>query len=316
MRCKPLPPAVADRLMSLVGRGGQYLVNALAPGGYDRHAGLAYGDLPRQKLDVYVPRRVPDKAPVVVFFYGGRWQEGDRRRYKFVAQALTSRGFIAVLPDYRLYPQVRFPAFVEDGALAVKWAHEHARRYGGRAGSLFVMGHSAGAHIAALLALDGEFLRTVGGTRDWLAGMVGLAGPYDFLPLEADDLRDMFGPPPRFPATQPINHVDGQSPPLLLLQGLQDRTVFPKNARNLEQAVRSRGGSVKAVYYRRKAHINIIAALAAPLRFTGTVLTDIADFVHLHNGDRMAPDVGGERAAPNGTPVSESSAARSPRSHS
>jgi len=297
--------------MSLVGRGGQYLVNALTPGGYERHAGLAYGELPRQKLDVYVPEQAADRAPVVVFFYGGRWQEGARRLYKFVAQALTSRGFVAILPDYRLYPHARFPAFVEDGALVVKWAREQAHRYSGDVGRLFVMGHSAGAYIAAMLALNGEFLKAVGGSREWLAGMIGLAGPYDFLPLEAEDLKDMFGPPSRYAETQPINHVDGLAPPLLLLQGLQDRTVFPKNARNLEKAVRSRGGSVKAVYYRRKDHINLIAALAAPLRFTGTVLTDIADFVRLHADDHVArAEARGRDVPPGPNPV------RPPRSQS
>jgi acetyl esterase/lipase len=268
---------------------GQRLVNALASAGaYRRYTGVAYGGEPRQKLDVYIPKNPPPRAPVVIFFYGGRWSGGSRQGFKFAAQALTSLGFIAAVPDYRLYPRVTFPAFVQDGALAVKWAHDHAARYGGDPGKLFVMGHSAGAHIAAMLALDGQYLRAAGGDRQWLAGMIGLAGPYDFLPLKEDDLKAIFGPPPRYPDSQPVNFVDGGQPPLLLLHGLKDRTVLSENARSLAARVRETGGEANTLYYRRKTHIGLVAALAPLLRHTATVLTDIGEFIDGHAAESAA----------------------------
>src|SRR5687767_4233845 len=139
------------------------LLNAMVPtGGYVRTRDVAYGTLPRQKLDVYRPRGATSLSPLVVFFYGGDWQTGSKRDYRFVTQALASRGFVAVMPDYRLYPEAVFPAFVEDGALAVRWARNHAALIGGDGRRIHLMGHSAGAHIAALLTLDEHYLRDVG----------------------------------------------------------------------------------------------------------------------------------------------------------
>ncbi|HXG27428.1 MAG TPA: alpha/beta hydrolase, partial [Nevskiales bacterium] len=181
--------------------------------------------------------------------------------------------------DYRLYPEVRFPAFVEDGAQAVRWARAHARQYGGDPQKLFVMGHSAGAHIAALLALDPRYLQAVGGERGWLSGMIGLAGAYDFLPLTDDDLKDIFGPPERYPLSQPINHVDGHNPPLLLLHGRTDTTVRLKNTVNLAARIRARGGPVQTVIYPVMGHVRMIASLAPPLRQVSRVLDDIAGFI-------------------------------------
>jgi acetyl esterase/lipase len=261
------------------------LVNAFVPDdGYTLHSGIAYGDHARQRLDVYVPEPAPSAAPVVVFFYGGRWRSGDRDFYRFVGQALVARGYVAVIADYRLYPEVRFPAFIEDGARAVRWAREHAAGYGGDPGRLFVMGHSAGAHIAALLALDPQYLQAVGGRREWLAGMIGLAGAYDFLPLTDDDLKDIFGPPERYPLSQPINHVDGRNPPLLLLHGRTDTTVRLKNTVNLAERVRAAGGSVQTVIYPVMGHARMIASLAPPLRYASRVLADIAVFIDARAG--------------------------------
>lgn len=275
--------AVMTVVSVLAGCSGQALVNGLTPSGdYTLSSDISYGDKSRQNLDVYVPKEKAAKAPVVVFFYGGRWEEGNKDGYKFVGQALSSRGFVTVIPNYRLYPQVKFPAFVQDGAKAVAWARAHATEYGADPDKLVVMGHSAGGQIAALLALDGEYLQAVGGSRTWLAGMVGLAGPYDFLPLKEADLQDMFGPPSHYPASQPINFVDGKNPPLLLLHGLADKTVYPKNARNLAKAVAAKGGQVAIKLYPGVTHIRLIANLAAPIRFFGlggTELDDISAFI-------------------------------------
>jgi acetyl esterase/lipase len=267
-------------LATLTACATRQLINAFVPeDGYRVHNGLGYGTLPRQAVDVYAPEPLPSAAPVVVFFYGGRWSGGDRDFYRFVGQALVSRGFVTVIADYRIYPAVKFPAFVEDGASAVRWAREHAREYGGDPKKIFVMGHSAGAHIAAMLALDPQYLKAVGGSRDWLAGMIGLAGAYDFLPLTEDDTKDMFGPPERYPLSQPINFVDGQNPPMLLVHGRTDTTVRLKNTVNLAAKIREKGGPVETVIYPAMGHARMVASFAPPLRFTSSVLDDVSAFI-------------------------------------
>jgi acetyl esterase/lipase len=274
-------------LFALTACASTRLVNAFIPSsGYQVHGNLGYGELPRQALDVYVPTPQPRQAPVVLFFYGGRWSGGDRDFYRFVGQALSSRGYVAVIADYRLYPEVKFPAFVEDGALAVRWVREHISGYGGDPQKLFVMGHSAGAHIAAMLAIDPQYLRAVGGSREWLSGMIGLSGPYDFLPLTDDDLKDMFGPPSRYAQSQPVNFVDGQNPPLLLLHGRTDTTVRLKNTLNLADKVRQQGGVVQTEIYPVMGHVRMVASLAAPLRFTSSVLEDVSAFIQSQSKGR------------------------------
>lgn len=266
----------------LAGCSGQQMLNTLTPSsGYGQTVAV-YDAERRLSLEIYQPPGARG-APVVVFFYGGRWTAGRPADYRFVGQALVSRGFVAVLPDYRHYPKVRFPAFVEDAARAVRWAQLHAARYGGDPDRLFVMGHSSGAHLAALLALDPDLLKAAGGDRAKLRGMIGLAGPYDFLPLTAPDLRDMFGPPERFELSQPMTYVDGANPPLLLLHGEDDADVGVHNTRNLAGAVARAGGPVEAVIYPELSHSWIVATLAVPLRARSDVLDRVADFVRRHS---------------------------------
>ncbi|HET7314426.1 alpha/beta hydrolase [Salinisphaera sp.] len=280
--------AAVSLLASLLAAcSGQFWVNTLVPRwGYDRHSDIAYGNLPRQKLDIYTPDEPAAGHPVVVFFYGGGWQSGNKDGYRFVGQALASRGITAVLPDYRLYPAVRFPAFIEDGAAAVAWTRQHIGAYGGNACHLFVAGHSAGAHIAAMLATDGAYLAAAGASIHDLAGFIGLAGPYDFLPIKGPTLQKIFAPKSNWPNTQPINFVDGDEPPMLLLHGGADTTVRPENTINMAAKVNQSGGSAKVKIYPGVTHIMLIAPLAATLRFMGDELDQIADFVSLRVTDR------------------------------
>lgn len=274
----------------LGGCSGQRLLNTLTlETDYQRASNIVFDDATGLKLDVYTPAGARN-APVVVFFYGGRWSEGSKDLYEFVGGALAKQGFVAVVPDYRLYPGVRFPAFVEDSAKAVRWAHEHAGRYGGDPGRLFVMGHSAGAYNAAMLAADESWLAAVGGSRRWLAGMIGLAGPYDFMPFTDPDIQDMFGPPERYADTQPINHVDGKNPPLLLLHGENDVSVWPKNTRNWAAKVRAAGGPVETVIYPQMTHTWIVATLSRPLQGQSDVMAYVADFVLRKSGLKPDPE--------------------------
>lgn len=263
------------------------LANALAPrGGYAVRRDLAYGPDPRHRLDLYLPDApAAPGVPLVVFFHGGNWEAGSKDLYLFVGEAFASRGIAVAVPNYRLYPAVRHPAFLEDAAAAVAWLAQGGG--GGQGGRPAVLaGHSAGAYIAAMLALDGRWLARAGAPRP--AGLVGLAGPYDFLPLRDPMLRDLFHAdrdPDGLPATQPIAHADGADPPALLLTGDADREVRPGNSGRLAARLRAAGGTAELVVYPGLGHVGVLAALAAPLRpFSAPVLDDVAGFVA-----RLAP---------------------------
>ncbi len=256
------------------------LINELAPvDTYRRTADLAYGPHPRQRLDVYASVQGPRPAPLVVFFYGGSWRSGSRGDYLFVGEALASRGFVVAVPDYRLYPEVRFPGFVDDCALAVAWIRAHAASYGADPGRLFVMGHSAGAYNAAMVALDGRYLARAGLEPPRIAGWMGLAGPYDFLPLESRLLRSVFGWPDTPPETQPIRFVGPAAPPTLLLTAERDGIVSPGNSARLAARLREAARPVRMITYPQLDHRTLVGALAAPLRDLAPVLDDVAAFV-------------------------------------
>ncbi|CAN5120752.1 alpha/beta hydrolase [soil metagenome] len=259
------------------------LLNALTSRrGYSIEAGVAYAGGPRLVLDIYTPDGAGAETPVVVWFHGGAWDSGSRAMYLFLAQALASGGVIAVLPDYRLYPEVTFPGFVEDAARAVGWtAHTVAK---GR--PLFVGGHSAGAHIAALVALDPRYLAAVGMDRDAVAGFIGLSGPYDFLPLTEDRYKAVF-PEPMRAESQPIAFVDANAPPTLLLTGDGDRTVRPGNTTRLAAALRQHGRSVREIVYPGIGHLGTVAALASVLPGTKPpVRADMLAFIREVAGKR------------------------------
>jgi len=268
---------------------GQKLLNTLTSGaGYTATKDILFDAATGLKLDVYTPDSAAN-APVVVFFFGGRWSEGDKSLYEFAGAALAKQGFVAVVPNYRLYPAVKFPAFVEDAAQATRWAHQNAAAHGGDPAKLFVMGHSAGAHLAALLATDARYLAAVGGSRQWLAGMVGLAGPYDFLPFTDEDIKDMFGPPERYAESQPVTHVDGQNPPMLLLHGEDDEAVWPKNTRNLAAKIKAAGGPVETVIFPKLSHAWIVATLSTTLQYQSDVMPLTKDFVLRTSGLKRGP---------------------------
>ena len=265
-------------------------LNAVTPGDtYHMTADVAYGTDPRQKLDVYTPLNAKGPAPVVVFFYGGNWNSGERSEYRFVGEALASRGMVAVLPDYRLYPQVRYPGFVEDCAQAVAWTLTEVPRYGGDAGRVFVMGHSAGAYNAAMVVLDPRWLAAYGLTPAAVRGWVGLAGPYDFIPIKNEATRPVFLYPDTPPESQPINHVGTGAPPALLLASKKDDLVDPvRNTVALATKLRAAGVAVTDVYFDKTSHATLIGAMSRPLRGLAPVLDMIVRFV-ASDGDRIPP---------------------------
>lgn len=260
-----------------------FTANARASyGHYSRLTNLAYGADARNKLDVYIPdqlREPRQPVPIVVFFHGGGWNSGNKSYYKFVGAALAEQGYLAVLPNYRLYPQVKSKVIFADPARAVAWVRAHASEWGGDVDELYLAGHSAGAHFAVMLALDPEYLQQAGALPEDLRGVIGLAGPYDFLPFTRDYMNDLFGPAEQLAASQPINFVRPDAPPLLLLQGLQDSTVEPKNTRNLQAALQAIGGRVQAQYFENADHGDLVAAFSSLARHRAPVLQQIGSFI-------------------------------------
>jgi acetyl esterase/lipase len=239
---------------------------------------IAYAEHSRHRLDVCRPRGIA-AAPVIIFFYGGAWQSGNKRLYRYVAKAFARRGYVAVLPDYRIYPEARYPDFLDDGARVVRWVKDNIARFGGDPDKLFLKGHSAGAHIAAMLSIDGRWLAQHGlkPGRD-IAGMIGVSGPYDIMPLRDATLKLIFGGDDR-PETQPIFHVCAGAPPALLMTGGRDRIVEPGNSTRLAARLVAAGNLATVLTYRRIGHFIIIAAVAPFLRFLVPVMRDVDAFI-------------------------------------
>ncbi|MGQ4274252.1 alpha/beta hydrolase [Terrihabitans sp. B22-R8] len=239
--------------------------------------GLPYRDGLRGLLDVYAPADGCG-LPVVVFFYGGGWTRGRRELYEFVGKALATRGIVAIVADYRLYPEIRFPDFLRDAAAATSWARLHCSEFGGDPNRLFLMGHSAGAHMAAMLALDPQWLNvhSLDPQRD-IAGFIGLSGPYDFGTLTRPELIDLFGGANR-PEAKPIRFVTAGVPPAFLLSGQTDATVEPGNTSRMTARLREKGNDVRAVFY-PGGHFRIILAFLRSLRGLGSAADDVADWI-------------------------------------
>lgn len=237
-----------------------YLVNALS----EKSDSVTvvqqrYGKEQRQQLDLFMPETLVAGSPVVVFFYGGGWKHGEKGQYGFVGHSLGGKGYITVIPDYRLYPEVTFPAFVEDGAKVLSWVHEHVEqaRHG-----VVVMGHSAGAHTAALLALDPSYLKAAGQPFSIVRGMIGLAGPYGFNPMKYKSTRPIFADVEVIEKAMPVNFACSARIPLLLFHGADDRVVIPENSRTLKRRVNECAGNVKYVELDDMGHFSIVLGLS------------------------------------------------------
>ncbi|THD61238.1 alpha/beta hydrolase [Phenylobacterium sp.] len=249
-------------------------------------SGVAYGPEAYQKLDVYAPRRTKGQAaaPVAVFFYGGSWDTGRRQDYNWVGQALAARGFVTLVPDYGLYPAVRYPGFLQNGAKAVRWAVDHAAEYGGDPSRIVLIGHSAGAYNAAMIALDTRYLAEAGVDPMRVKALAGLSGPYDFLPLTDPIAIRTFGEAKDLAATQPISFVTAASPPAFLATGDKDTMVFPRNTVKLAKALRAKGVTVEEEHYPQIDHVGIVLALSRMFRGRAPVLRQMTDFLHAHAG--------------------------------
>lgn len=238
---------------------------------------LPYGEEPGQHLDVYARPNLHDR-PIVVFWYGGGWTDGRKEDYRFIGTALAEKGFVAVLPDYRKYPAIQFPAFVHDGARAVVWARQHAHEWGGDPSRLVVMGHSVGAHLAAMLAYEPEYMHAAGGSRRWIRAFVGLSGVYAPIP-ETEIFRKIIPPPYRSNDWQPLWHVSSEAPPSLLIHGLDDRLVNPQESVRLRNALVQHGVHVEMELYSGRSHADTVAAFSPLARRRVPALDSATRFI-------------------------------------
>jgi acetyl esterase/lipase len=247
-----------------------------------RTANLPFGPDKRNRLDVYQPTAQAHSAaqpkPVIIFWHGGGWTDGNKTFYRFVGATLAQLGYVTVLPNYRVYPEVRFPAFLDDAADAVRWVEQHAAEYGGDPQRIVLMGHSAGAHMAAMLALNHSYLRRASVDTRHIIGLIGLSGPYRLAP-NTQVLNTIFSAP--FTATdwQVIPYASADAPPALLLHGGADSLVWPSNTIDLAAALRAQGVRASDKIYPERGHGDTVAALSVPARNRASVLQDVAAFM-------------------------------------
>jgi acetyl esterase/lipase len=254
------------------------LFNALVPKDAESsltEADFAYGPDARQKLDIYMPREAKLPLPVVVFVHGGSWEEGSKDSYTFAGRALAAQGFLTLVVNYRLHPEHQYPAFVDDVDLALRWAVENVKGFGGDPAKIFAMGHSAGAYNVAMAVLGDRYKEG----RPKLAGVITLAGPFDFVPLDSPITLKVFSGIPNLPSTQPINHARADAPPFLILHGEDDTTVFPRNAVALDKALRDAGATSTLKFYKGVGHADIMLALSKWMRNKAPTLIDVVAFV-------------------------------------
>jgi acetyl esterase/lipase len=282
-----MPARPLRTLSHLLNAAGSMALHSAAPlfdlmvpkRGYRVRRDVAYGADARQRLDVYVPDGLGAPAPVILYFYGGSWQNGSKNIYRALGQAFASEGIIVAVADYRLYPQVKYPAFVHDGAAALRFVHEHIAEHGGDPARVFLCGHSAGAFIAALLTCDPSYL---GAERtEWIRGMLGIAGPYDFLPLHDPTLIDIFGGD-RVMATQPIKYAGNSAPPIFLAHGTADKSVGAGNSRRMAKRLRAAGNQAELIEYAGMGHLGLVLSLAHGFRHTTTLHGDMLRFIRAH----------------------------------
>jgi acetyl esterase/lipase len=239
---------------------------------------IAYGPDKANVLDIYTPVAAPPRAPVIIFIYGGSWNSGSKGDYAFAGKAFAARGFVTVIPDTRLVPQVRFPTFIEDDARAVRWVHAHIAEVGGDPERIYLAAHSSGAYNAVMLALDPRYLRAVGLGHHAIKRVAALSGPYDFLPLDVDATKEAFGQAKDLAATQPINFASQSAPPMFLATGSADSLVYPRNTIALARKLREAGATVIEKVYPGVTHAGTVGALSRPFRGEAPVLDDIVTF--------------------------------------
>ena len=258
------------------------MLNLAAPRStYRVHRDLAYGSGPRQRFDLYLPKTASGPAPVVLFFYGGAFRAGRKSEYRIIGEALASKGIIVAIADYRIYPEARFPDFLDDGAAALAAVHARVAEFGGDPSRIFIAGHSAGAYIAVMLASNPAYIRDANADPAWIRGVIAMAGRYHELAVGDATSREIFRGPAR-PETRPANFIDGKRSPMLLLAGESESPAVLESHKGLAAHLRAHGSDVEEIRYPGIGHMGIMLALAPRFRHRAAVREDIARFVATH----------------------------------
>lgn len=268
------PPALLSKYDAVMGGGrGAELVGE----------NVGFGDK-GLTLDIWRSKAASKSSnrPVLIFWHGGAWVKGSRQDYAFAARAFAKQGFVVVVPDYRKVPDVHFPAFVEDGAQAVRWVQDNIAQYDGDRARLALSGHSAGAHTAVLLALDPRWLTAAGVDMAPIKAVIGLSGPYDFYPFDKKRSIDAMSRYPKPELTQPVNFVRPDAPPMLLITSSEDTTVRPRNAISLTAKLEAVGATVEMINYDGLDHEEVVMALSLVFRSKGPILGESVKFLNTH----------------------------------
>lgn len=258
-------------------------------GGAELKGKIATGDHGDQKVLVWGPETQPANEPlrpVLFFVHGGSWNSGDPEDYDFVGRAFAEQGFVVVLSGYRLGAPGKYPGMIEDTARAFSWTHTEIESYGGDPQNIVIAGHSAGAYNMMMIALQDKWLAPHALSPSDIAGVVGLSGPYDFLPLESESTIASFGHASDLDATQPINHVSDTAPPMLLLHGEKDTTVGVFHSRNMTQLLEKAQRPVSLALYPEMDHADPLISIAAPWRTRRDIVGKIADFARQHTANK------------------------------
>lgn len=242
-------------------------------------SGLAYGTADRQTLDIYQPNLpLGTISPVVIFVYGGSWQNGSKAGYGFIGHSLAQAGYTTVVIDYRLAPKHRYPAFVQDTADAIAWTYRNIRQYGGHPEQLFVMGHSAGAFNAIAAVNDLRFWQTTGVPDQAVLGVIGLAGPYAY-DFREYSTRKVFPVGANPEQIMPDRHPRPNAPPHYLLMAQHDRVVYDFNTQRMQAALQSVDVPVQVARVPRVGHATMIVAMATPTAFLGRTRQMVLDYM-------------------------------------
>ncbi len=262
------------------------VADRLWPGPAGRMVGeaLPYGPSPFQQVDVFVPATegradAGARQPVIIFFHGGGWAKGSRDTYGFAGRAFASQGFVTVIAGYRLVPEGRYPVFMEDAAAAVRWTRANIAAQGGDPDNIVLAGHSAGAHIALLLALDPRWLGAEVQPGGAIRGAISLAGPADFLPLDPGGRGEVaLGHVRPLEITQPIHFARADAPAIWMGHGDADVTVRPRNSTRLAAAIDDAGGQAEVRVYPGVDHEGTVTPLSLLYRDRIPLLREASAF--------------------------------------
>jgi len=271
---KPLT-AVVTIALALSACAPVSILNGITPSSsYDKEKSVAYGSDSHELLDVYRSKKPKSDTPVLVFIHGGSWDSGKKDIYKFLADGFTRSGYDIVIPNYRLYPEAKFPNFLTDNAKAVAFAKQ---TFPGR--NVVLIGHSAGAYNVLMLGLKDEFLKAAGVDRcTAISGVVGLAAPTGVVPLESPRLIEIF--PDRFTGEDAVlNNVSSPSPAIFLGHGDKDTTVYPQNSTQLAEKITARGGEAKVEVYPGQNHTDVVKVISRHFDDDATLKADIEAFI-------------------------------------